>query len=55
MNVVVYDDELNAHEIKDVVISDKEPIIELEIGDLKQVHAVIINHDDHAYCKVRFD
>ena len=55
MNVVVYDDECQAHEIKDVVISDKESITKLPIAELKQVHAVIINHDEHAFCKVRFD
>ena len=55
LNVAFYDSEFKAHEIKDIVLSDKNALNPVEFDFKGPVHAVIINHDEHAYCKVRFD
>jgi len=44
-----------AHEIKDIIISDKEALNPIQFDFKGLVKAVIINHDTHAYAKVRFD
>jgi len=53
--VAFYDEELKAHMIKNVVISEKEQLNKVEFDFNFPVKAIIINHGDHAYCKVRFD
>ena len=42
--------------LKDIVISDKEEMNEVNTSTLNfPVKAIVINHSDHAYAKVRFD
>lgn len=40
---------------KDVVIGDKEELTEIEIEFKGPVKAIVINHGDEAYAKVRYD
>jgi hypothetical protein len=55
MNAVFYDADFAAHEIKDIILSDKEAITQVTFDFKGPVKAVIINHDAHAYAKVLFD
>jgi len=44
--------------IKDVVISDKETITEIDLSSLPAnftYAASFVNYDEHAYAKIRFD
>ena len=55
LDVAFYDESLTAHVIRDVVISEKEQLNPLDVAFDFPVKAVIVNHGDHAYAKVRFD
>jgi len=55
MNAVFYDADFKAHEIKDIILSDKDALTQVTFDFKGPVNAVIINHDAHAYGKVLFD
>lgn len=55
MNAVFYDADFNAHEIKDIILSDKDALTQVTFDFKGPVNAVIINHDAHAYAKILFD
>lgn len=55
LNVAVYDNDLKSHVTENIVISDKEELNQIEVEFKGPVKAIIINHGDHAYAKVRFD
>jgi aminopeptidase N len=55
MNAVFYDADFKTHEIKDIILGDKDPITQVNFDFKGPVKAVIINHDSHAYAKVLFD
>lgn len=55
MNAVFYDNDFKAHEIKDIILSDKDALTQVSFDFKGPVKAVIINHDAHAYAKVLFD
>jgi hypothetical protein len=44
--------------IENVVISETEELTNINISELPPdfvIGAINVNHDEHAYCKVRFD
>jgi len=41
--------------VKDIVLSEKEALNAVIVDFKGPVKAIVINHDDHGYCKVRFD
>ena len=55
IDVAVYDEHYQPFVIKDIMISDKDPINDIELAFDKQVTAVIPNVNDHGYLKVRYD
>ena len=57
MNIGIYDKDLKEYVIKDIVISEKDELNEIDISSIgnTEVEALILNHGDHAYTKVRFD
>lgn len=55
LNVAFYDNDFKAHVIRDIVISDKNALNQVEFEFKGPVSAIIINFDEHAYTKVRFD
>lgn len=55
LNAVFYDEDFKAHVIKDIILSDKDSLNHVEYDFKGPVKAVIINHDAHAFAKVRFD
>jgi hypothetical protein len=55
MNAVFYDADFKTHEIKDIILSDKDALTQVNFDFTGPVKAVIINHDAHAYGKVLFD
>ena len=46
---------LQPHIIKDVVTSDKEAVTDVEVDFKGPVKAIILNHGDHTYAKIRYD
>lgn len=50
-----YDNDFKAHVVKDIVISDKNALNPVQVDFTGPVQAIIINYDEHAYAKVRFD
>ena len=55
LNAAFYDNNFKAHEIKNIILSDKDSLNNVEFDFKGPVRAVIINHDAHAFTKVRFD
>jgi hypothetical protein len=55
LNAVFYDADFKTHEIKDIILSDKDALNQVTFDFTGPVRAVIINHDAHAYAKVLFD
>ena len=55
IDVAVYDANFEPIIVKDIMISEKEPINEVPLAFNQPVTAVVINVNDHGYCKVRFD
>lgn len=55
INLAVYDNDMVPHVIMDVVLSDKDAVNPVIVDFKGPVKAIIINHDDHGYCKIRFD
>lgn len=41
--------------IKDVILSDQDSEVEVPITYTGPVSAILINVNDHGYCKIRFD
>ena len=55
VNVAFYDENFQPHVVQNIVLSEKEELNAVSIDFKFPIKAVIINHDDHAYAKVRFD
>ena len=58
LDIAVYDNNFRRHLIKDIVLSDTEELNRIQVGHgLRHTpaKAIIINHGDHAYAKLRFD
>lgn len=60
IDVGIYDNDYNLHVLNDVLLSSKDEIINIDPKKLNTtysgpVKAVILNHGDHGYAKVRFD
>jgi aminopeptidase N len=55
IDVALYDEHFQPFIIKDILLSDKDPLNEVKFAFDKPVSAVIINVNDHGYCKVRYD
>jgi aminopeptidase N len=55
LNVAFYDNDFKVHVIKDIIISDKNALNQVEFEFQGPVSAIIINFDEHAYAKIRFD
>jgi aminopeptidase N len=55
LNAVFYDSDFKAHESKNIILSDKDAITNVNFEFKGPVKAIIINHDAHAYSKILFD
>jgi aminopeptidase N len=57
LNVAFYDDSLKAHIARDIILSEKDELTEVDIKFLggTPIKAIIVNHGDHGYAKVRYD
>ncbi len=55
IDVAVYNQHFEAIVTKDILISEKEPLNAVPLTFDQPVTAVIINVNDHGYCKVRYD
>ncbi len=55
IDVAIYDANFEQIVIKDIMISEKDPLNEVPLAFNQAVTAVVINVNDHGYCKVRFD
>ena len=55
IDLAVYDEHFEPHFVKDILLSDKDAINEVALGFTGPVSAIIINVNDHGYCKVRYD
>jgi aminopeptidase N len=55
LNVAFYDSDMKPHLAKDIIISDKTAVTQVEVPVSFPVKAIIINSGDHAYAKVRYD
>ena len=53
--MALYDQHYNPIIIKDVLISEKDAINNVAITFDKPVTAIVVNVNDHGYCKVRYD
>lgn len=54
LSISIYDNEFKQH-AKDLVISDKEALNSFEVDFKGPVKAIVVNHGDHTYSKIRFD
>ena len=54
MDVAIYDENLKAQIIKDVIVNDQE-ITEVPLTFQPKPFIVFLNHGDHSYAKLRFD
>ena len=55
VDVAVYDKNFVPHIIKGVILSEKDPLNVVPFTFDKPVSAIVINVNDHAYAKVRYD
>lgn len=55
IDVAVYDADFKPHVIKDVMISNKDALTDIEVPFQGKVTAINVNENDHAYAKTRFD
>ena len=55
LNVALYDSEMKPQVVENIILSDKSEINSVTVDFKGPVKAVVINHGDHAYAKVRFD
>lgn len=55
IDIAVYDEHFQPFILKDLIISDKDSLNDVPLAFDKPVHAIIINVNDHGYCKVRYD
>ena len=54
MDVAFYDESMTPTIVKDIIINEKDPLTKVEAPNFP-VKAIIVNHGDHAYAKVRYD
>ena len=55
IDLAVFDANFEPHFVKDIMISDKDALNNVVLGFGGPVHAIVINVNDHGYCKVRYD
>lgn len=55
IDVAVYDENFEPHFVKDVMISDREQLNDIEIPYNGKITVINVNANDHAYAKVRYD
>ena len=55
VSVAFYDNNFEPHVVTNIVLSEKEALNSVAVDFSVPIKAIIINHDDHAYAKVRFD
>jgi aminopeptidase N len=55
IDIAVYDDKYQPHVIENVLIDDKMAMNTVNHTFNFPVKAVLLNHDDHAYAKIRYD
>lgn len=55
IDVAVFDEHFEAHIVKDILLNDKEALNDVALQFHGPVSAIIINVNDHGYCKVRYD
>ncbi len=55
IDIALFDANFEQIVIKDIMISEKDPLNDVPITFNQPVSALVINVNDHGYCKVRFD
>jgi aminopeptidase N len=55
IDVAVFDAHFEPQFVKDILLSDKDALNDVALQFNQPVSAVIINVNDHGYCKVRYD
>lgn len=55
IDIAVYDEQYKPHVIKDVLINDQDAISVVQTNFTFPVKAVMLNHGDFAYAKIRYD
>jgi hypothetical protein len=55
IDVGLFDEHYNPIIIKDVIINNKDPLNDVKFEYNGPVRAIVINENDHGYCKVRYD
>ena len=55
IDAAVFDEHFQPILIKDILLSDKEALNDCVLTFDRPVSAIIINVNDHGYCKVRYD
>jgi inorganic triphosphatase YgiF len=55
IDIAVYDEQYKPHVIKDVLINDQEAMSVVQTNFTFPVKAVMLNHGDYAYAKIRYD
>ncbi len=55
LDVAFYDEQMRPHLVRDVILSDKTEINQVNVEFKFPVQAIVINSGDHAYAKIRYD
>jgi len=55
IDVAVFDQHFEPHFVKDILLSDKDALNDVALTFAGPVSAIIVNVNDHGYCKVRYD
>jgi len=55
IDIAIYDKDLKAHIMTDIVLSEKTELTPVEVSFVGPVKAIIVNHHDHSYAKIRYD
>lgn len=55
MDIAFYDEHYKEHLIKDVLINDHKELSNVKVNFTFPVKAVMLNHGDYAYSKIRYD
>lgn len=55
LNLAIYDQDFKAHNIENIILSEKDSLNKIEVKFTGPVKAVIINNDAQSFNKVRFD
>jgi hypothetical protein len=55
IDLAVFNEHFEPIYVKDILLSDKDALNDVQLAFNQPVSAIIINVNDHGYCKVRYD